>query len=98
MGRYNDWYEYLNSLPQDLREIILNCWDYTGRPLNGVENPQSNAIIAVLKKHHATSGGAFMEDIKKMFPDMASYEAATYYNVYIAGARSVLDRFKNSAT
>lgn len=83
--------ERIASLPQELQEIAMENWDITGRPQNNVANPSSNAIIAILDKNAVAGGKAFMEDMKLMFPDMPSYESATYYNVYIAGMNKLKD-------
>lgn len=83
--------EQVAKLPVELQEIIADNWDYTGRPHNNVAHPKSNAIIAVLNKNAVAGGEAFMKDIQLMFPEMNRYEAATYYNVYIAGMNKLKD-------
>ncbi|NCQ52120.1 hypothetical protein GW796_09560 [archaeon] len=61
------YYEYLGSLPEELRNISLENWDITGRPNNSVVNPKGNVILAFLHKTASVGGKEFMADMSLLF-------------------------------
>ncbi len=83
--------EEVAKMPKELQEIVMENWDYTGRPLNHVANPKGSAIIAILNKNAISGGKSFLEDMKIVFPKMYVEEAAIYYNVYIEGMNKLKD-------
>jgi hypothetical protein len=88
----NDYWTFLSNLPEELRAIVLNIWDETGRPK--VMHPKNDAIIAILKKNSGekSDGETFLSDMAKVFPEMKREEAAIYYNAFMTGANCVADK------
>lgn len=88
MNDIMEWMNHVGSLPEPLATIMMENWDETGRPTN--ENPQSHAIIAAIKKNFSTGRDAFISDMKLMFPQTQRYEAAAYYDCFVAGVKALM--------
>lgn len=88
----NDYWNKLNALPQDLKEIMLTFWDETGRPQ--VMYPKNDAIMALLNKtaKNHEDGKSFLTNMQLIFPEMKSEEAAIYYNAFMTGANCVANQ------
>ena len=61
---YVAYYEWLSALRTDLRDIVLQHWDETGRPR--VVDPVTSTLISLAKLHSnsQSSFDAFFADVK----------------------------------
>lgn len=78
-----EYINFVNGLPPKLQEIYLNYYDEDGRPY--VENPKKHIILSLINLHKDSSIENFVEDVKKIYPEMDSNDISIYYDVFIAG-------------
>ncbi len=85
-----EYWKRLDEMPEELREIVTDNYDYTGRPTS--MRSHSNVVIGVLNKNAAEGWESFRKDMEIVCPQMHSEEVAVYYNVFTAGAKYIADR------
>ncbi len=88
------YWQDLNDMPEDLREIVTANYDYTGRPVD--MKSYENVILSLLKKNASIGGESFLEDMKVVFPDVMKEDAAIYYNVFISGAKYIAEKLNKN--
>lgn len=94
MTTYASYYEKLAKLPEALRNIALENWDETGRPLNHVTNPLQNVIISIIKKNETEGFEGYCHDMNLMFDEKPKsiQELGMWYSLFIAGANHIADK------
>lgn len=91
-NEYTKLWKKIESFTPALQEIYWANWDETGRPK--YENTENRAMIAILNKNTEAGYAGFKLDMNTLFDKEAFSERqlATYYNVYVAGARHLSDK------
>lgn len=94
MTTYASYYEKLATLPEALRNIALESWDETGRPLNHVANPLQNVIISIIKKNETEGFEGYCRDMNLMFDEKPKsiQELGLWYSLFMAGANHIADK------
>jgi hypothetical protein len=89
---YTKLWKKIDAFSPELKEIYFANWDETGRPKD--VNTENRAIIAILNKNTEAGYVGFKFDMNTLFDKEAFTEKqlATYYNVYVAGARHLADK------
>ena len=87
------YYQHMNSMPDDLRAIHDQYWDYCGRPI--YDDSYGRATVAVLK-----SSGTFTEFADKMnrmlfIPQDDDFLTAAYF-FFVSGVKSVRDKIPSA--
>lgn len=88
------YYEYLNEMDEDVREIALAVWDETGRPHNEYfpVHPKKIAVLkllAVMSETEDANGRLFITKYRQLFPSdtQTDEEIDIYYASYIDGIK-----------
>jgi hypothetical protein len=94
MTTYASYYEKLAALPEALRDIALDNWDETGRPLNHVPNPLYNVIVSIIKKNEKEGFEGYRRDMELMFDEnpKTQNELVLWYNLFMSGANHIANK------
>lgn len=90
-----EYWNHLDSLDEDVRKIVLDCWDETGRPITA--NPVAKSVGMLLDI--TSSYEEFLEKVRPMLHEIEISDVAieTYYYLYIQGMKRVKDYLLNPA-
>lgn len=92
MNAYTEYWKKIEALPEELKKIVTENWDYTGRPMT--INTESNVIIQILNKNAAAGFPGFKLDMNRVFEKETfnDHQLGVYYNVFVAGAEYIKNR------
>lgn len=93
-NEYTRLWQKIHALSPELQEIYWANWDETGRPTN--DNPVDNTMIAILNKNANTGFSEFKKDMKLIFDRFSDAQLASYYSVYLAGAKYIANKMTES--
>lgn len=85
---YTKHFEWLNAMPEGVRNIHFKYYDYTGRP--NVENHELGLLVDLLV--YSQNFENFYTNLKFVKKeDVSQYQAKLYWDLYMAGILSVLN-------
>lgn len=89
MNSIDTYYDHLHSLPEVLRNIVLDHWDLTGRPIH--ENTLSLVTTQILLKNTKEGYEGFKQDMNLIFSEQPINEQTliTFYTSFIEGAKYI---------
>ncbi len=84
-----DYWNWMDNLSPDVREVVINCWDETGRPTKETVEAismlldRSNTFDEFCEKYFE------MLDIAEDFHDDERRKVREYYHLYISGMKRI---------